>query len=161
MTNYPVRNRVGGISGMLFSLPDSYGYAGQGVKLGEKDKIVFWYRPDTKSPTYRAVFADLLIADVTADKLPATRPSQPLSRLESITMQRSPAEYSGPASFLSLTGVPFHLSLSLTTYPSFGVFKGSVNRTVLISNLKFTMPPRGAQRSLRLQPKVIAFRLLP
>ena len=69
--------RVGGISGMLFSLPEGYGYAGKGVKLGEENKIVFWYHPKAKSPTYRAVFADLHIADVTADKLPATQPSQP------------------------------------------------------------------------------------
>jgi len=64
--------RVGAISGMLFSLPDGYGYAGKDVKLGEKEKLVFWYREDKTSNTYHAVFGDLRMADVTADKLPST-----------------------------------------------------------------------------------------
>jgi outer membrane lipoprotein-sorting protein len=51
-----------------------HGYAGKGVKPGEKDKVIFWYRKDAKSPTWRAIFGDLRVEDVTADKLPATQP---------------------------------------------------------------------------------------
>jgi hypothetical protein len=35
---------IGAITGMLFAVPGGYGYAGQNARLGEKDKIVFWYR---------------------------------------------------------------------------------------------------------------------
>ena len=64
---------IGALSGQLFSLTGGYGYAGKGVKLGEKEKIVFWYRPDPKVETYRALFGDLHVADVNADKLPAVQ----------------------------------------------------------------------------------------
>ena len=46
-----------------------YGYRGDGVKLGDADKIIFWYKPKDKQ-TYRALFGDLHAADVTADQLP-------------------------------------------------------------------------------------------
>jgi hypothetical protein len=48
-----------------------YGIKPDGVKLGDSAKIIFWYRPD-KSDTYRAVFGDLHVGDVTADQLPGT-----------------------------------------------------------------------------------------
>ena len=38
-------------------------------RFGDREKIVFWYRPD-KADKYRAVYGDLYMADVTADKLP-------------------------------------------------------------------------------------------
>jgi outer membrane lipoprotein-sorting protein len=66
--------KVGGVSGRLFSLENGYGYAGNGVRRGAKDKIVFWYKPDD-AKTYKAVFGDLRVADVAEDKLPSTRPS--------------------------------------------------------------------------------------
>ena len=74
--NFPVR--IGTISGMLYSQPAGRsGYAGKDVKLGDKDKIVFWYQPDAKAKPgiYRAVFGDLHIAEVTKDQLPATQPT--------------------------------------------------------------------------------------
>ncbi len=46
-----------------------HGYKPDGVKLGDRDKIVFWYRSD-KADKYRAVYGDLHVADVTADQLP-------------------------------------------------------------------------------------------
>ena len=48
----------------------------EGVKLGDADKIVFWYQPKGKE-TYRAVFGDLHAADVAADRLPAVEKEQP------------------------------------------------------------------------------------
>jgi outer membrane lipoprotein-sorting protein len=66
--------KVGFVSGLLGGLEsDEYSYAGKGAKLGEKDKIVFWHRPED-SKTFRAVYGDLRIEEVTADKLPATQP---------------------------------------------------------------------------------------
>jgi hypothetical protein len=67
--------KIGAISGALFARPDSFGYTGAGVKRGEKDKIVFWYRPEN-SKTHRAVYGDLRIEDVAAHKLPATQPTK-------------------------------------------------------------------------------------
>jgi outer membrane lipoprotein-sorting protein len=69
-------DRIGALSGRLSQL-DDYGYTGKGVKLGEKDKIVFWYRSDSNTPTYRALYGDLRVADVTRDKLPTTKPTDP------------------------------------------------------------------------------------
>jgi hypothetical protein len=43
-----------------------HGYKPEGVKLGDRDKIIFWYRPEKN----RAVLGDLHIADVTAGQLP-------------------------------------------------------------------------------------------
>jgi outer membrane lipoprotein-sorting protein len=54
-----------------------YGYAGDQVTLGEKDKLLLWYKPHAKSDKYRAIFGDLRIEDVTADKLPTTKPAAP------------------------------------------------------------------------------------
>jgi outer membrane lipoprotein-sorting protein len=45
------------------------GYRPEGVRLGDADKILFWYRRKG-STGYRAIFGDLHAADVTADQLP-------------------------------------------------------------------------------------------
>ncbi len=52
------------------ALREKFGYTPDGVKLGDADKILFWYRPDGGT-SYRAIFGDLHAADVRADKLPA------------------------------------------------------------------------------------------
>jgi hypothetical protein len=54
-----------------------YGYAGDQVTLGQTDKLLLWYKPHAKSDKYRAIFGDLRIEDVTADKLPTTKPAAP------------------------------------------------------------------------------------
>jgi len=56
--------------GMLFimGLKDQQ-YAGNGVKLGEADKAIFWYRPED-SETYRVIYGDLRVKDVTPENLP-------------------------------------------------------------------------------------------
>jgi len=53
-----------------------YGYKADGVKLGDANKIIFWYKPKDKQ-TYRALFGDLHAADVSADQLPAVEKPQP------------------------------------------------------------------------------------
>jgi outer membrane lipoprotein-sorting protein len=47
-----------------------YGYDPKGAKLGDAERIVFWYRPPGAA-TYRVVYGDLRVDDVTADRLPA------------------------------------------------------------------------------------------
>jgi hypothetical protein len=54
---------------VLLRSKKEHGYKPDGVKLGDRDKIVFWYRPD-KADKYRAVYGDLHVADVSADQLP-------------------------------------------------------------------------------------------
>jgi outer membrane lipoprotein-sorting protein len=51
------------------ALKDGYGYKSDGVKLGDADKILFWYRPDGAT-SYRALYGDLHAGDVSEDKLP-------------------------------------------------------------------------------------------
>jgi len=56
--------------GMLFimGLKDQH-YAGNGVKLGDADKAIFWYRTEG-SETYRVIYGDLSVKDVTPENLP-------------------------------------------------------------------------------------------
>jgi len=44
-------------------------YAGQGVKLGDVEKAIFWYRPKG-SETYRVIYGDLSVKDVSPENLP-------------------------------------------------------------------------------------------
>ncbi len=56
--------------GMLFimGLKDQH-YAGNGVKLGDAGKAIFWYRPEG-SETYRVIYGDLSVKDVAQQNLP-------------------------------------------------------------------------------------------
>ena len=51
------------------NLKGGFGYKSDGVKLGDADKILFWYRPEGATQ-FRALYGDLHAADVTEDKLP-------------------------------------------------------------------------------------------
>ncbi|MBA7669707.1 hypothetical protein ES703_77840 [subsurface metagenome] len=44
-------------------------YAGKGVKLGDADTPIFWYRPEG-SETYRVIYGDLSVKDVAPENLP-------------------------------------------------------------------------------------------
>ena len=56
--------------GMLFvmGLKDHH-YAGNGVKLGDADKAIFWYQPEG-AETYRVIYGDLSVKDVAPENLP-------------------------------------------------------------------------------------------
>jgi len=69
---------TGRAAAFLFVLKEDYGYKPEGIKLGDAEKILFWYKPKDKE-TYRAIFGDLRAADVTADKIPAVE--KPKSKL--------------------------------------------------------------------------------
>ena len=62
---------IGAMSGQLFSLPGGYHYVGKGLKLGDKDAVVFWYTPKDAKLS-RAIYGDLRIADVQTATLPTT-----------------------------------------------------------------------------------------
>ena len=53
----------------LLELDGKYTYAGKGVKLGEADKAIFWYRPEG-SETYRVIYGDLSVKEVAPEDLP-------------------------------------------------------------------------------------------
>jgi outer membrane lipoprotein-sorting protein len=60
--------------GMLFhqiidTRGDDWHYAGGGVKLGDAEKAIFWYRPKD-SQTYRVIYGDLTVKDVKPEDLP-------------------------------------------------------------------------------------------
>jgi hypothetical protein len=44
-------------------------YNGQGVKLGDADKPIFWYQPQG-SQTWRVIYGDLSVKDVAPENLP-------------------------------------------------------------------------------------------
>ena len=44
-------------------------YAGNGVKLGDAETAIFWYRPEG-SETYRVIYGDLRVKDVEEENLP-------------------------------------------------------------------------------------------
>ena len=44
-------------------------YAGQGVKLGDASKAIFWYKPEG-AETYRVIYGDLSVKDVSQENLP-------------------------------------------------------------------------------------------
>jgi hypothetical protein len=46
-----------------------YHYAGKGVKLGDADKAIFWYRPKG-AEKYRVIYGDLSVKDVSKEDLP-------------------------------------------------------------------------------------------
>ena len=61
------------VRGMMFlqllEYQDTGHYAGQGVKLGDAGKAIFWYQPKD-SETYRVIYGDLSVKDVTPENLP-------------------------------------------------------------------------------------------
>jgi hypothetical protein len=53
----------------LLETADKYHYAGKGVKLGDADTAIFWYRPEG-SKAWRVIYGDLSVKDVTPENLP-------------------------------------------------------------------------------------------
>ncbi len=57
------------VCSFLYTLAGAYGYKPDGAKLGDADKIIFWYRP-AGATKFRALSGDLRWAEVTTDQLP-------------------------------------------------------------------------------------------
>lgn len=70
---YPIRLKIlrglGFILGLRRSSESDWHYAGEGVKLGDADTAIFWYRPEG-SETYRVISGDLSVKDVAPEDLP-------------------------------------------------------------------------------------------
>ena len=65
-------SKFGQTSGFLMTLPPKgdWHYAGDGVKLGDADRAIFWYKP-TGSETYEVLYGDLrIVEDVQQKDLP-------------------------------------------------------------------------------------------
>jgi hypothetical protein len=69
---YPVDSQPFTCFADRYAQPGSFRYLGKGVTLGERDRIVCWYRlKDAKNPgTYRVVYGDLSVKNVDAKDLP-------------------------------------------------------------------------------------------
>ena len=50
-------------------------YAGKDVKYGDANTPIFWYRPEG-SKTYRVIYGDLSVRDMSIDQLPPTAAGQ-------------------------------------------------------------------------------------
>lgn len=66
--------KFGMVKGMVFFqrlAPNNidYHYAGRGVKLGDAEKAIFWYRPKD-SQNYRVIYGDLSVKEVAPENLP-------------------------------------------------------------------------------------------
>ncbi len=59
----------GGMFVQNFPADRDWHYAGNGVKLGDADTAIFWYRPEG-SETYRVIYGDLRVEDVSPENLP-------------------------------------------------------------------------------------------
>jgi hypothetical protein len=65
--------RAGRASAFLTGLgANGYEYCGASVKLGERERIVFWYRVEG-SERYRAIFGDLHGEDVSREQIVASK----------------------------------------------------------------------------------------
>ncbi|MHC4106266.1 MAG: anti-sigma factor family protein [Planctomycetota bacterium] len=53
----------------LLETEDKYHYAGKGIKLGDADKAIFWYRPEG-AEKYRVIYGDLSVKEVSKENLP-------------------------------------------------------------------------------------------
>ncbi len=69
-------------------------YRGQGVKLGEAETTIFWYRPKG-SKTYRVIYGDLHIEDATVENLPAPLPADDVFEPAAGYQQWSKPEFVG------------------------------------------------------------------
>jgi len=57
--------------GRLRSSPKSFDlhYVGDGVRLGEAEKVILWYHPEGAS-SYRVIYGDLRVEDAAPENLP-------------------------------------------------------------------------------------------
>ncbi|MHC4734039.1 MAG: anti-sigma factor family protein [Planctomycetota bacterium] len=53
----------------LLEIDGKYHYAGKGVKLGDAEKAIFWYKPE-RSKNWRVIYGDLSVKDVDPENLP-------------------------------------------------------------------------------------------
>ena len=69
-------------------------YRGKGVKLGEADKAIYWYRPKG-SKTYRVIYGDLRVEDVAPENLPEPLPAGDVIKPSAGYQQWSKPEFVG------------------------------------------------------------------
>jgi len=56
-------------------------YAGKGVKIGDANTAIFWYRP-AGSATYHVIYGDLSVEDVNENELPQPVDEEPAESIE-------------------------------------------------------------------------------
>jgi len=65
----PLKFARGWVFFRLLKAENDWNYVGSGVKLGDGESPVCWYRPDD-SETYRVIYGDLSVKDVVPENLP-------------------------------------------------------------------------------------------
>jgi hypothetical protein len=65
----PLKFTRGWVFFRLLKAENDWNYVGNGVKLGDAESPVCWYRPDD-SETYRVIYGDLSVKDVAPENLP-------------------------------------------------------------------------------------------
>ena len=65
----PLKFARGWVFFRLLKAENDWNYVGNGVKLGDAESEVCWYRPDG-SETYRVIYGDLSVKDVAPENLP-------------------------------------------------------------------------------------------
>ncbi len=69
-------------------------YAGVGVELGDAEKAIFWYKPK-ESQTWRVVYGDLSVQDVSEEYLPETKLSDLQSKILESSKQWEDVTFTG------------------------------------------------------------------
>jgi len=69
-------------------------YAGQGVKLGDAETPIFWYRPEG-SETYRVIYGDLRVEDVAPENLQEPIQTKEAAEVNMVYQQWSKSEFAG------------------------------------------------------------------
>jgi hypothetical protein len=69
-------------------------YAGKGVKLGDANTPIFWYCPKD-SQTYRVIYGDLRVEDVTPENLPEPLTPEETAKVNISYQQWSKPEFAG------------------------------------------------------------------
>jgi hypothetical protein len=69
-------------------------YEGRGVKLGDANTPIFWYRPKD-SKTYRVIYGDLRVEDVTPENLPGPLTPEETAKINISYQQWSKPEFAG------------------------------------------------------------------
>jgi len=69
----------GGMFVQKLSADSDWHYAGKDVKFGNAKKPIFWYKPEG-SETYRMIYGDLSIREVSAEDVPKSSEAEPITK---------------------------------------------------------------------------------
>ncbi len=127
-------------------------YAGSGVKLGDAETAIFWYRPEG-SETYRVIYGDLRVEDVEPENL-----SEPISTEETVEKNMAYQQWSKPE-FVGTQEDLWHVTVSgdISVRSDLTLLKGPEGASLIPISLPYAS---GKLISVTLNEVVIPFREL-